>query len=395
MADRTFSLDDWEGRKRALQPVLAEAARAGVIAEAQTAPLADFLLHRGVGVTAAVAPANGDVRHTLDEPVAADRATEDEESESPRFIRGYHDILITIGILITLAGLAGLTPYYVILAAVLVLSEVFVRRQRLALPAVVLTLAFTVSAFYAVSSLYVSMTGTPDLFGAASEKSDALIILVCEALLLGGYYWRYRVPIAFAMLCVSAVAFIVSAIAAPFLGPLPLETAAGRGIGPIFIGLFGLILFVIALYFDLSDPKRLTRRSDVAFWLHLVAAPALLNAVFVTTMNRSGGVGIANLPLSASLTLIAAVVVLMLAGVLLDRRAFVTSGLLSLGYAVAGILETGARGGLWGRISDQFSVVVLVVGAIVLIIGFGWRTLRFGLLRILPERMRAILPTLR
>ena len=40
--------------------------------------------------------------------------------------------------------------------------------------------------------------------------------------------------------------------------------------------LCALGLFATALYFDFGDRLRRTTRSDIAFWLHLGAAPALL-----------------------------------------------------------------------------------------------------------------------
>ena len=64
------------------------------------------------------------------------------DTETPRFVRGFHDVLITIGIVILLAGIWGVSTVYGALPAILILAEVLVRRQRLALPAVALTVAF-------------------------------------------------------------------------------------------------------------------------------------------------------------------------------------------------------------------------------------------------------------
>ncbi|MGK4495665.1 hypothetical protein ACSLVN_28040, partial [Klebsiella pneumoniae] len=35
----------------------------------------------------------------------------------------------------------------------------------------------------------------------------------------------------------------------------------------------GVLVFLLAMWWDMSDKERRTRRSDVAFWLHLAAAP--------------------------------------------------------------------------------------------------------------------------
>ena len=44
--------------------------------------------------------------------------------------------------------------------------------------------------------------------------------------------------------------------------------------------LLGIGIFLFAMWWDGSDRARLTRRSDVAFWLHLLAAPMIVHPVF-------------------------------------------------------------------------------------------------------------------
>jgi hypothetical protein len=41
----------------------------------------------------------------------------------------------------------------------------------------------------------------------------------------------------------------------------------------------GLRVFAAAMSFDLSDRDRMTRRSDCAFWLHLLAAPLIVHSL--------------------------------------------------------------------------------------------------------------------
>ena len=42
-----------------------------------------------------------------------------------------------------------------------------------------------------------------------------------------------------------------------------------------FVLVLGIGVFLFAMRWDSSDPARVTRRSDVAFWLHLLAAPMI------------------------------------------------------------------------------------------------------------------------
>ena len=42
----------------------------------------------------------------------------------------------------------------------------------------------------------------------------------------------------------------------------------------------GIGVFLFAMWWDSSDPRRETRRSDVAFWLHLLSAPLIVHPIF-------------------------------------------------------------------------------------------------------------------
>ena len=51
-------------------------------------------------------------------------------------------------------------------------------------------------------------------------------------------------------------------------------------------GELGVGVFLFAMRWDSSDPARQTRRSDVAFWLHLLAATGVLLIVFAIFSGR-------------------------------------------------------------------------------------------------------------
>ena len=50
--------------------------------------------------------------------------------------------------------------------------------------------------------------------------------------------------------------------------------------------IFGIGVFLFAMRWDSSDPARVTRRSDVAFWLHLLAAPMIIHPIFTLLASR-------------------------------------------------------------------------------------------------------------
>ncbi len=39
--------------------------------------------------------------------------------------------------------------------------------------------------------------------------------------------------------------------------------------------------------FDMTDPERLTRRTDIAFWLHLLAAPLIVHSLISGVLDES------------------------------------------------------------------------------------------------------------
>ena len=49
--------------------------------------------------------------------------------------------------------------------------------------------------------------------------------------------------------------------------------------GRVVIGIWGLAIFVLAMWFDVKDRLRVTRFSECAFWLHMFAAPMLVHAL--------------------------------------------------------------------------------------------------------------------
>src|SRR5689334_22656438 len=114
-----------------LKLILDEAEREGILPDRVADRLLPFLIERGVRVDAVVAETTG-------------QAVAFSDTETPSFVRGFHDVLITIGIVVALAGLWGLGSIYAVLPAIIVLAEILVRRQRLALPAVALTFALAI-----------------------------------------------------------------------------------------------------------------------------------------------------------------------------------------------------------------------------------------------------------
>ena len=142
----------------------------------------------------------------------------------------------------------------------------------------------------------------------------------------------------------------------------------------------GLAIFVAAMKFDMSDRNRVTQRTDIAFWLHLLAAPLIVHSIVYPLLTESAvgpGAAIAIVSLFAVLSFVALTV---------DRRALLVSSLLYLGYASSKLLT-------WsGVASENAGLSILIVGGTVLVLSVAWQPLRRLVLSILPQNLRNLVP---
>jgi hypothetical protein len=259
-----------------------------------------------------------------------------------------------------------------------------------------LTVTLVVWVFYMVVS-YVSSTPTlSDNF-----TIGAIVLVTPFPLSLALFYWRYRVPLSLALflfslfgLFLAAVFYVAGTVTGSSNVPAdyPIQTM-------MILLVTALGSFALAMRYDLSDPQRVTRRSDVAFWLHLATAPALLYSTILLALRlklASSGIVFTNLTDALfggylqAVTVLVAVLVMMLIGLVIDRRAFVTAGLVSLGLATAAILRHNNAG-----LDKVGFLVLMIVGLVVLVIGIGWTDLRRLIVRRLHAGVQARLPALR
>ena len=167
-------------------------------------------------------------------------------------------------------------------AAAWPLSEFFTRKRRMALPSILLLLAF-------VGGSFVAMFG----FGMAAgtnlnEFVGAIMVTLAGVIAAGAAYvhWRrFQVPITVAAAAGVAVVSLLIAIA----GVGQIEPDTPGFLIPVLLA--GLTVFAFAMRWDMSDRERITRRSDVAFWLHLVAAPLIAHPIFALIGVTDGFIG--------------------------------------------------------------------------------------------------------
>lgn len=294
--------------------------------------------------------------------------------------KGFNEIFIVIGLVIlaigwsTVAGIAyadsinnpqqAAIPFGAAGTVVIwLLSEYFIRRRRMVAPAIALSILFALNAAFSLTAYFAQP------FMVAQEDFSSLPLpfaIGTFALLI--YWFRFRVPFAMAMIAVGL--FIVAILIAASQSGTPSSfedlflLSAGGPFAWITLAL-GVGVFVVAMTFDMSDPHRVTRRSANAFWLHVVAAPALVNTLALSLLSTQAA--------SSNVMLALVLFLFALIAIIIDRRSFLIA---AIGYVVA--LATTVFGG------EGAATTILILGIVLLLLGAFWERIRARLLRILP-----------
>lgn len=336
--------------------------------------------------------------------VAAHRAIPAVDEEHFRLITGFNDIFVSIACLLVVFAAAAVGTELVaaplggllVAAASWTMAEAFTLRRRMALPSIILLLTFVlglgVAAYsvldqaipkHAVQTAYVMdgkqhrwvswvhlpwEEGLMTLSGAAAAGLGALL-----------HWRRFHVAITIAAAVGALATFVLATVAAirneplggnPFIAPTALVC--------------GLAVFSYAMRWDLSDRLRNTQRSDVAFWLHLVAAPLIAHPLFYW-MGVTNGASIGLFTAAGVLVIYVAFAAIALA---IDRRALLVSALAYVLIALAQLFRS------YGAIELNVALTALIIGSALLGLSAWWQRIRRYLIGMLPGHARLRLPTI-
>ncbi len=161
------------------------------------------------------------------------------------------------------------------------------------------------------------------------------------------------------------------------------ETDRPRDVLLITVLLLGVGMFLFAMRWDSSDPARVTRRSDVAFWLHLLAAPMIVHPVF-TLLGLNDG----NATIGEGLVVVLLYAVLAIAALAIDRRALLVSALAYVLYALTELFKQ------LGAVELNVALTALVIGSALLMLSAYWHQARRLIVVRLPEALQGKLPLL-
>ncbi|NEX48110.1 hypothetical protein [Pseudotabrizicola algicola] len=299
-----------------------------------------------------------------------------EPGEEPFVLfKGFNEIFIVIGLSILFMGWTGIATILgaeifspggldtVLVAAVTLgglaaAQRYFTLTRRMIAPSIALAIMSALTAWVLGLAL-------ADLAGLQALSASALSWAAIAGI-MWGHYRTFRVPFDAAIIATAVFCFVWSLLA---MGGILPETGMGllhmSGSGPLSVlsFVFGLLVFALALRFDMSDPLRVSTRSTTGFWLHVTAAPAIVNttALYLLASGQGGQIF-----LLVFLLAIAAV------ALVIDRRSFLVSG---AGYAVWLVFT----------LFDSSALVILFLGFALVFLGAQWDRLRSALMHALPE----------
>jgi hypothetical protein len=304
--------------------------------------------------------------------VAGGRSMPMVDEEQFRLITGFNDIFVVIASILVLSavGWMGLLVADALGAAAIALTawglaEYFTRVRRMALPSILLLLVFVGALFW--TALVVVPVGI----------EHPLRVAIAAALSAAGawLHWRrFHVPVTVA----AGTAALAGVAVFLVLSVLP---GGARQWLNVVVFIAGIGVFTVAMRWDLSDPQRQTQRSDVAFWLHLVAAPLLVQPIF----SLVGLLGNAS-NLLESLIVVVVYLVMGVLALVIDRRALLVSALAFLLSALSGLFEA------FGAVDPNIALAALIIGSALLLLSAFWNITRAALVRRLPAHWQARLP---
>ena len=324
------------------------------------------------------------------------------DEEHFRLISGFNDIFVTIAcalVIFAAAAIGGQLASWVsglfVGAACWAMAEFFTRKRRMALPSIVLLLGFTIGLGvaagsligvflpeHAVSQSYTGPNGITENWQnferypwqqALMLAAGGLVAAIGAAL----HWRRFQVAITIAAGIAACVALVLALLAAA-LGRSP----ATQAILTPAAFVCGLVTFAFAMWWDVRDPTRTTLRADIAFWLHLLAAPLIAHPLFYWMgALRGHDIGAATAVGVLAIYLVFAVVALAV-----DRRALLVSALAYVLTALGSLMRT------FGSVELSFALTALVIGAALLLLSAWWAPMRRALISRLPANLATRLP---
>jgi hypothetical protein len=263
--------------------------------------------------------------------------------EQLKFMRSFGDIFIALGVVLlafTSSQLAVNTIYqFITIVAFFLISEWLVGYKRLVLPGITILL----SILYFVNEVVDATSGV--------HESLDVFLMITAALL---FYFRYKMPFSLYPVAVGCIYLSIE-----LLGINVIEH-------PYIFILLGLVVFIVAMWYDSRDTQRVTSLSDNGFWLHLLAAPLIVHGVMVSLFLSNN-----NSLQSNSLSILLLFTLFFFIALFVDRRAILVS---SFAYALYAVFKFAYQ--QFMQVDNMTLFIFMGVGIFIIFFGTYWYKVR-------------------
>ena len=302
------------------------------------------------------------------------------EDEPFEFFKGFSEIFVTVGLWLLFSGILafgaiigggfGIAIFGIILTWVFALY--FTKKRRMSLPSISLAAGF---GFFTGAAVLITLDAT----GSSIDAKHLIIMSIIGMIAMFIYFRVFKLPFSMFVFGLFGLILIYSIMGSqgtsmPFYnfprGLFDLGQNSNLAIGSL---VFGLLAFALGIYFDTKDPHRISRYSATGFWLHILAAPAIVNTMALTLFNSGGTLGYF---LTAILLLAVTIISLVI-----DRRSFLTAGIGYFGAIM--VLMFSTNSGTDGGAGIVFTLLIL--GVFITSLGTWWVQIRAWIMRHLPD----------
>lgn len=306
--------------------------------------------------------------------ISKEHNTQEADEENFKLFSSFNDIFVVIASLLLLisAGWIASSVNSTLSAGVTAvlswgLSEFFVRHRKMSFPAIVLLVVFVgsvFSIFYEPYSSLVSILSSQTSFIIASAVSVVATFL---------HWKRFTVPITVAIGMGTVTLLVIGLLIKIFPN---IENYIAF---PLFI--MGLCVFMVAMYWDMKDRKRIKNDSDVAFWLHLLASPLMIHSIFLGLDVFDNNIGS-----FVMFIIVLSYILLSSISLIIDRRALMVSSLIYVLYALNKLFTS------YGFDGYGLAIGGIIIGVGLLFLTAYWTQSRAKLLKLLPLTIQNKVP---
>ena len=301
------------------------------------------------------------------------------DEENFKLLSGFNDIFVVVTSLLLLISVSWIIPESLYSSFVITLlswglAEFFVKIRKMSLPAIVLFITFIGSFFMGIGKIIDS-----NQFFINISENTLMLSTIFTAFAAFIHWKRFAVPITVAVGIATMIIFTLSLVISSMENIEHIKDALDYA--PYLILLFGIVTFFIAMVWDSSDTKRITNNSDVAFWLHLLAAPLIVHSTFTLL-----GVFDSQSGMEIIFAIVIFYILLSILSIIIDRRAFMVSSLLYVLYAINTLFST------YGMNNNSFAITGILIAFTLLMLSGYWSKARSILLKFLPEFIQKKVP---